>query len=127
MIRTLVSATFDNLLKKSCKSVFCQLKSDCSRNVGISTSTCNYTARHLNPTKSNQNGKYTDLVFLVILTDFKWFFTVCSSVHARVRVGPNGQTQTARLPIELFKRQTVRLSKYCFRRISVKLTVITVN
>ena len=34
--------------------------------------------------------------------------------------GPNGQTQTARLPFEPFKRQTVGWSNYCFRRISVK-------
>ena len=29
-----------------------------------------YSARHLNPTKSNSNGNLTDLVFRFFLTDF---------------------------------------------------------
>ena len=33
-------------------------------------SSANYSARHLNPTKSNSNGNLTDLVFRFFLTDF---------------------------------------------------------
>ena len=45
---------------------------------------CNYSARHLNPTKSNSNGNLTDLVFRFfprISTDLHGFLLISTDFH----------------------------------------------
>ena len=45
-----------------------------------------YSARHLNPTKSNSNGNLTDLVFRFCLTDFHWFPRISTNFHNFPRI-----------------------------------------